>query len=743
MRIAGLKRATAVISVAIACATLLVTLGLIERASRSVDALRDVVGRNTWWVRQVEVIGAQPSGLPRDPASLEGLRTLTGVRNLALETSAVQALGTGGYAVIGVSTQYFAVKRLRFQAGRAFAARGEAVVGSRFAALLGQTVTGGFSSYRVVGVLESVSSRGGLDSNADSLLFLPLEGYSGFAPEVTGLYLEMNPANFDSGAPALRAWLEARGLNRSYEVVPLAAQYGVELRERVSRLLAGALGFGLIAVIASAGANLGSYFFTRSLERAREVGVRRAVGASAGAIVLEELTSSVPLAALGAVVGAALAAVVIVALQGGARLDATPGPLAFVATVLGIVGLAAIAALLPAIWSARLTPSAAVRGTVGGLPQRQLMLAGVGLGIGVAALVLQSSSAASTRQETERLIGRFQERVGIYAPSFLGGDSFGDPRAAVQMTARVYDALLESDTGRSLARTAFARSIPLTMNGPAGDAYATVRAYEGDLIALAGPRLASGRWPEDTAAEVVLGEGLARKLFGATNPVGARLELFGRPLAVVGVFVGGTSRGVSSEEALVPGGIVRVRGVGFIFAEVKADADLDTVLQAGADFINQRFGQQGMRPIAPLRPSDIAPPVRAALEELTLAYRVLSAVLLALGCVGLTAQLFVALGLRAPEFAVRRAMGASVGDVFVQVIGEIFRLALTSGTVGAAVGVALAWVAASAQGVTFALDGVWLPLAVLTGIVIALVAASPPALSAALVPPAQTMRERA
>ena len=91
----------------------------------------------------------------------------------------------------------------------------------------------------------------------------------------------------------------------------LTRQYDRAPTERLWALIVGAmLAFMLLPAI-----NLVNLNLSRILERASEIGVRKSFGATSGALVRQFLVENIVLAALGGVLAAALAAIVLAALN--------------------------------------------------------------------------------------------------------------------------------------------------------------------------------------------------------------------------------------------------------------------------------------------------------------------------------------------------------------------------------------------------------------------------------------------
>jgi len=704
------------------------------------NELIDVVGRYVWTV-EPRPEGGVMVPLPSSGPALKTLLELPGLGRLALASAASRTVGELSYPASEVSPDYFAVRRLALAGGRLFEAPDEAVVGHALRELLGEEVEVRRRTYRVVGVLASVAERSGPDWMTDGIIYLPL-GEGGF---VSRLHLETDPAHFASTGQALEAWLREHNL-LGYQVVHLAERYGLELRQAVGRLLSGALGFGVAAVILAAGANLVAFFLTRTLERVRQLGVRRAVGASRSQVVREEVLGALPWAGAGLLLGLPLAYLGGGWLSSLAGVAAYPGPLSLTLSFLALLALVALCAFLPALWAVRQAPVQAIRGLAASLPQRRLLLAGAGLALGVAGLVLQASAARSAEREVERILGGMGERLGIYS-SFLRATRFTDPRGIPQLGREDYRALLEAPEAKAFSRTAYVERYLAQIEGPTGGHFTFVGAFEGPLPEMVGLRLLGGRWPEEEAREAVVGEALAEALYGKPLPLGEALTLFGRTYIIVGVFRGGEEANIGNVAnnqvlislATLPRAQAQARGE--ILVEAAPGQEVEAVLAAGSTFLSARHEAPGLAPVHPHRPSELAPAVRETLHTLSAVYRMLAFTLLLLGGAGLAAQMLVSLSLRVREIGVRRATGATAGAVFGELLAEALRLGLAAGAAGALVGVSLSLVAARVQEVTFVLDGGWVGLALALALLVAGLFGAGPSLAASRIPPARAMRQ--
>ena len=148
-------------------------------------------------------------------------------------------------------------------------------------------------------------------------------------------------------------------------VTPLRERYLGPLRT-VSRVLLGAV--GIVLLIACV--NIAALMMMRGSERAREIAIRTAMGASRGRIIRQFLTETLAMAALGGVAGVALGYFLLQGLLALMPTNQMPGWLSFsldgrfaVFCVLITGGAAILFGLLPALQASRVSASGALQET--------------------------------------------------------------------------------------------------------------------------------------------------------------------------------------------------------------------------------------------------------------------------------------------------------------------------------------------------------------------------------------------
>jgi putative ABC transport system permease protein len=238
------------------------------------------------------------------------------------------------------------------------------------------------------------------------------------------------------------------------------------------------------------------------------------------------------------------------------------------------------------------------------------------------------------------------------------------------------------------------RTQPMQIFG-ADDRYTEIQG--GDLIA--------GRW--FTRAELSAGspvavveENAARRLFGRENPIGKIIRLGGRPVQVIGLYV-------PPENIFAPPGA----GTGAIAPYLLLDHQF-TIDKTNSQYIavKPRAGvsveqaQEAvtvlLREIRHLRPADknsfdlmTQDQILDIFDKLTGAFFlvmiVLSSVGLMVGGIGVMAIMMVSVTDRTREIGVRKALGATRGDIMLQFLIEASTLTGIGGVIGIVLGLAM------------------------------------------------------
>ncbi|MEV4639846.1 ABC transporter permease [Actinoplanes sp. NPDC049548] len=341
---------------------------------------------------------------------------------------------------------------------------------------------------------------------------------------------------------------------------------------------------------------------------------------------------------------------------------------------------------------ARLATADVVRLGAAGLRARPLrmVLSAAGIAIGIAAMLAVVGISASSRAGLDRTLAALGTNLLTAAPgSTLGGEDAHLPPESLAMVGRIGPVDSVSATGLLDAKVYRNEHIPVAENGSIA-----VLAARADLAATLRAGIARGRWLTGTAPDapaVVLGATAAERL-GIRAP-GPRVWLGGRWFAVVGILAPVPLARELDAAALVDWSAAQ-RLLGFdgspttVYTRSR-EAAVEQVRAVLAATVNPAAPNE----VKVSRPSDALAATRAtdaALQGLMLG---LGAVALLVGGVGVANTMLISVLERRAEVGLRRALGATRGQIWRQFLMESLLLSALGGAAGAAAGAVItaAW----------------------------------------------------
>ena len=273
---------------------------------------------------------------------------------------------------------------------------------------------------------------------------------------------------------------------------------------------------------------------------------------------------------------------------------------------------------------------------------------------------------------------------------------------------------------------------------------------------IQGGDLASGRWFTRTelasgANVAVVQENAARRLFGRENPVGKTIRLGGRPVQIVGLYV--PPENIFAPQGTETGAIVPYLLLDQQFTIDKTSSQYIAVKPRPGVTVEQ--AQEAvtvlMRELRRLRPADkntfdmiTQDQILDIFQKLTGAFFlvmiVLSSVALMVGGIGVMAIMMVSVTDRTREIGVRKALGATRGDIMLQFLIEAATLTGIGGAIGIALGLGMGGLVTRLMNVDAAPPVTLTAVAVTVSIGIGVVFGLLPARRASLLDPVEALR---
>ena len=534
-----------------------------------------------------------------------------------------------------------------------------------------------------------------------------LETFARLAPSITVAQAEAEArsvaARLASEFPdSNRGWSDAR-------VVPLRTTIVGEVDRALVLVLAVA---GVILLIACA--NLANLLLARGTARAYEMATRAALGAERRRIVGQLMTESLVIALLGAMVGLALS---IAGVKGVIALSAGTLPrldeirlidARVVAFALGLALLTAILfGILPAFRAAggglqqRLRGA---RGVVGaGRLRPALVVAEVALAV---VLVIAAGLMARSLGELRRVDPGFDPERTLAVTLQLNMASAGEDLAThlVQRRAEILERI------GALPGVRAAGSITaLPLDEPCRDMLVFVHpdgrgapdgtpfeapscfASPGYLETMRIPLLRGEPLPaellDDAPLPFLVTEEAAERFWPGEDPVGRTVRANYGPAVVVGIV--GDVRQQGLDEEPPPAVYFNQATAPRILTTIVVRTDGDPLALAGPirDTIAAIDPNQPVRRMATLE--EVRAQSMARDRFFTLVFAVFGALALVLAAVGIYGVLAYSVSQRTAEIGVRMALGARVGDILRQIVGEGMLLVTVGAFLGAIIALAV------------------------------------------------------
>jgi putative ABC transport system permease protein len=381
LRANPLRAALTVLGIMIGIASVVALTAIGTGSQKSVASRFTTFGTDTITVRSS---GFFSSGNPLTISDLAAINKTPGVKRTVytVDTNAsVTYNGTSVSAsVSGTSPQIQDINHLQVQAGSFFGTFAfrhglpVAVVGYNVAAELsmtpsraiGQSVRIGGRDYVIVGVLKETGGVG--FASADDSVVVPRGAIEGrlvaFRPDISTIRVQAEPSAVNTYSAAVESTLRTQhsiqtGSQDDFQIVNASsiASAVSSTQATLTKLMAAIAAISLLV----GGIGIANVMLVTVRERTREIGVRRAIGATRRHIIIQFLVDAVVISIIGGLLGVGVG--VGGAYIGGSALSVTP-VLSWLYMVLALAVAAVVgvvAGLGPAVQAASVEPTMALR----------------------------------------------------------------------------------------------------------------------------------------------------------------------------------------------------------------------------------------------------------------------------------------------------------------------------------------------------------------------------------------------
>jgi putative ABC transport system permease protein len=327
------------------------------------------------------------------------------------------------------------------------------------------------------------------------------------------------------------------------------------------------------------------------------------------------------------------------------------------------------------------------------------LLTMLGIIIGNASVIAMVAIGEGAKQFT-------QEKLESIGPNQLtviakNSDSDGSTTEQSEITLADVEAIAEQAPAVAQVAPQITSSLQVTYRGRTSKA--TVTGTTMGMLYVRNLQVQNGRFldsdKQQSSSVAILGSAIAQKLFLKENPIGKELQINNISFQVIGVMQQkGSFLGTNYDEAVYVPILTAAnqliskrspRGITVDYTELSAK-DKDSVRAAAfqvANILTRRHGKKDFSIFANKSMQDLVAQVTGGLSLLL---ATVAGISLLVGGIGIMNIMLVSVSERTHEIGLRKAIGASEGEILSQFLIEAIILSVTGGLIGTGLGVSTA-----------------------------------------------------
>ncbi|MBT9507005.1 ABC transporter permease [Rhodoferax sp.] len=334
----------------------------------------------------------------------------------------------------------------------------------------------------------------------------------------------------------------------------------------------------------------------------------------------------------------------------------------------------------------------------------------LGIIIGVAAVITMIAVGSGATQRVQEQMKGLGSNIMLVIP---GGVTAG----GVRLGAQTGQGLTEEDS------LAIAREVPeVQVAAPASRTGAQVVVgntnWSTSILGTTNDYLEAREWQlsegrgfdeadvQGSAKVVIIGQTVARELFGDADPLDKVIRVKKVPVTVIGVLAkkGQNSMGQDQDDvAIVPISTYRnriqggtggkLKRVGFINVKVREGQSMKVAEDNIKELLRQRFKVQtgADDPFSIRNLTEILQAQEASSQIMTMLLAAVAGISLIIGGIGIMNIMLVSVTERTREIGLRMAVGARGKDILAQFLIEAVTLSLIGGAIGVVLGAVATW----------------------------------------------------